>query len=221
MNLGNYRLVDLTHIIEPDVGARPVHIERVPAPEAVPDGMWYIMHRVDMHLNHVGTHIETPYHVRPDGKDVATVPLSSLCGEAVVLDLTSVPGGGVVSLEDVQSAAERVGGIRRGDIVLARFDYDDAPTSNRNFAAEAIAYLVDAGMKMMGVDLPGIELPRTDPRAISQHNHHQLLDNDICLIERVANLAALHKPRVFVFAAPVPIRGLDSLPIRMIALEEA
>ena len=150
-----------------------MHIERVPAPEAVPDGMWYIMHRVDMHLNHVGTHIETPYHVRPDGKDVATVPLSSLCGEAVVLDLTSVPGGGVVSLEDVQSAAERVGGIRRGDIVLARFDYDDARRIDRNFAAEAIAYLVDAGMKMMGVDLPGIELPRTDPRAISQHNHHR------------------------------------------------
>ncbi len=221
MTIGNYRLVDLTHVIEPEVGVRPVHIERVPAPEAVPDGMWYIMHRVDMHLNHVGTHIETPYHVRPDGKDVSTVPLESLCGEAVVLDLTAVPGGGVVSLDDITAAAERVGGIRRGDIVLGRFDYDGGPDANRNFSAEAIAYLVDAGMKMMGVDLPGIELPRSDPRAIDQHNHHQLLDNDICLIERVANLASLRKPRVLVFAAPVPIQGLDSFPVRMVALEEA
>ncbi len=226
MRIENYRLVDLTHVIEPEVGARPVHIERVPAPEAVPDGAlsttrWYIMHRVDMHLNHVGTHIETPYHVRPEGKDVATVPLENLCGEAVVLDLTAVPGGGVVSRDDIEQAAKRAGGVRRGDIVLGRFDYDGQPGSGRSFQAEAIAYLVDTGMKMMGVDLPGVEVPRSDPRAINQHNHHQLLDNDICLIERVANLAALRRPRVFVFAAPVPISGLDSFPIRMIALEEA
>lgn len=220
MKIENMRLVDLTHVIEPETGARPVHVERVPAPEAVPDGMWYIMHRVDMLLNHVGTHIETPYHVRPEGKDLATVPLENLCGEAVVLDLTAVPGGGVVSLDDVKRAAEKAGGIRRGDIVLGRFDYDGEADANRNFSAEAIAYLVDAGIKMMGVDLPGVEVPHSDPRAINQHNHHQLLDNDICLIERVANLAALTKSRVFVVAAPVPISGLDSFPIRMIALEE-
>jgi kynurenine formamidase len=173
-----------------------------------------------MHLNHVGTHIETPYHVRPEGRDVATMPLESLCGEAVVLDLTFVAPGGVVSLADMQRAAAKAGGVRKGDIVLARFDYDGERASGRNFTAEAIRYLIDVGMKMMGVDLPGAELPRSDPRAPYQFNHHQLLDNDICLIERVANLKALTKPRVTVFAAPIPIQGLDSFPVRLIALEE-
>jgi kynurenine formamidase len=41
----------------------------------------------------------------------------------------------------------------------------------------------------------------------------------ICLIEQVANLNRLTLPRVTVFALPVPIQGLDSFPIRMIALE--
>ena len=220
MDFSNYRLVDLTHIIEPETEPRPVHIERVPAPHAVPGGLWYIMHKVEMTLNHVGTHIETPYHVRQEGMDVADVPLESLCGEAVVLDLTFTQPGGVVTEADVRRAAEKAGGVREGDIVLGRFDPDGTPATNRNFAAEAIAFLVDAGMKTMGVDLGGIDLPRSDPRLSAQYNHHQLLDNDICLIEKVAHLDALHKPRCVVFALPIPIKGLDSFPVRMIALEE-
>lgn len=220
MDFANYRIVDLTHIIVPETGARPVHIERVPAPEAVPGGLWYIMHRVDMTLNHVGTHMEAPYHVRAEGMDISAIPLERLCGEAVVLDLTFVAPGGVVTLADVRCAADKAGGVRRGDIVLGRFDYDGTRATGRNFEAEAIAYLVDAGMKLMGVDLPGIELPRSDPRASYQFNHHQLLDRDICLVERVAHLDALHKPRVIVLALPIPIQGLDSFPVRMIALEE-
>lgn len=220
MELSRYRFVDLSHPIEPDTGPRPVHLEHVPAPHAVPEGMWYIMHRVEMYLNHVGTHIETPYHVRPEGKDVATVPLESTCGEAVVLDLTFTAPGGVVTLEDMRRAAEKAGGIRKGDIALLRFDYDGTPETSRNFEAEAIAYLVDAGIKMLGTDLGGIELPKSDPRLAGQYNHHQLLDNDICLIENVANLNQLHKSRVLLFALTYPIRGLDSFPIRMLALEE-
>ena len=218
--MSKYRLVDLTHAIEPETGARPVHVERVPAPHAVPGGPWYIMHKVDMTLNHVGTHIEAPYHVRPEGMDVAAIPLEGLCGAAVVVDLTFTEPGGVVTEQDVRQAAEKAGGVQRGDIVLGRFDYDGSPGSSRNFEAEAIGYLVDAGMKLMGVDLGGIELPSSDPRASGQYNHHQLLDNDICLIERVANLAQLRRPRVLVFALPIPIKGLDSFPVRMIALEE-
>lgn len=219
MNLADYRLVDLTHVIEPDQEPRPVHLELVPAPHATPDNDWYVMHRVEMFLNHVGTHIETPYHVLRDGKDAATVPLESLCGEGVVLDLCFTAPGGVVSEADVRKAAERAGGVRPGDIVLGWFDFDGTPANSRSFEAEAIAYLVEAGMKMMGVDLGGIELPDSDPRAASQYNHHQLLDRGICLIEQVANLGHMRQSRALIFALPVPISGLDSFPIRLIALE--
>jgi kynurenine formamidase len=219
MDLAAYRLVDLTHIIVPETGARPVRIERVPAPEAVPEGMWYIMHSLTMPLNHVGTHIEAPYHVRPEGMDVSQIPLEALCGSAAVLDLTAVPGGGVVTLADMERAAEPAGGLREGDIVLLRFDYDYGPESGRNFEAEAIGLLVERGVKLVGTDLLGIELPTGDPRLVDQYNHHQLLDNDICLIEQVAHLDQLTQPRVTVFALPIPIQGLDSFPTRVIALE--
>lgn len=217
--MDSYRLVDLTHVIVPDTGARPVKIERVPAPHAVPDGLWYIMHRVDMHLNHVGTHIEAPYHVREDGMDVSEVPLEDLCGTAAILDLSGIDEEQLITVEDIVAAAEPAGGIQKGDIVLCQFVGKEAMVSGPKFSAEAIKYLVDAGMKLMGVEAAGIELPASDPRSPLQFNHHQLLDKDICLIERVTNLKALTRARVQVFALPIPIQGLDSYPIRLIALE--
>ncbi|MEA3408004.1 MAG: cyclase family protein [Chloroflexota bacterium] len=216
-----YRVVDLTHVIEPETGERPVHIERVPAPHAEPDGPWYIMHRVEMTLNHVGTHIETPYHVRQEGMDIAQIPAANLCGPGILLDLTFTKPGGIVTRADMEKAAKEAGGIREGDILLARFDYDGTAATGRRFEAEAIAFVVDAGIKMMAVDLAGIELPEDDPRLAGQYNHHQLLDNDICLIERAANLNQLSQSRFFVFGMPVPIKRLDSFPVRLIALEDA
>lgn len=219
MDISNLHLVDLTHTIIPETGERPVRIERVPAPHAVPEGLWYIMHRVDMNLNHVGTHIEAPYHVRPDGMDVADVPLDRLCGQAVVLDLTGVAPGGVVTVNDMTRAAEAAGGVDRDNIALLRFDYDADPDSIRHFEAEAIQFLVDKQVKLVGTDLLGIELPPDDPRLEQQLNHHKLLDNDICLIEQVAHLDQLNSARPLVFALPIPIRGLDSFPVRVVALE--
>jgi kynurenine formamidase len=123
-------------------------------------------------------------------------------------------------LADIQQAAQAAGGVKRGDIVLARFDPHVDPKGSRNFASEAIQFLVDAGMKLMGTDLGGIELPRSDPRQPGQYNHHQLLDNDISLIEQVANLQALKRSRVYVICLPIPIARLDSFPVRLIAFEE-
>lgn len=219
MDLNSFRLVDLTHTIVPDEGARPIRIERVPAPMALPEGLWYIMHRVEMPLNHVGTHIEAPYHVDPEGMDVSQVPLERLCGTAAVLDLTFVAPGGVVTESDMVRAAVPAGGLHADDIALLRFDYDGDAANNRHFTAEAIAYLVATGVKLVGTDLLGIELPADDPRLAEQYNHHQLMTAGICLIEQVAHLNQLTKPRVTVFALPVPIQGLDSFPLRVIALE--
>jgi arylformamidase len=219
VKLTEHRIVDLTHIIQPETGARPVRIEQVDAPHAVPGGQWYIMHRVDMMLNHVGTHIEAPYHVREDGMDVADIPLEKLCGDAVLLDLTGVAPGQTVSEDDVRQAAERAGGIRPGDMIFCRFDYDFDPANNRPFSAEAITYLVNAGMKLMGVDLLGIELSDDDPRAPEQYNHHQLLDRDICLVEQVAHLKELTRSRFQAVVMPIPIKGLDSFPVRVVAFE--
>lgn len=220
------RLIDLSHIIVPETGSRPVHLEMVPPPDFgyFPKDQWYIMNNVAF-LDHVGTHIEVPYHVLEQGDDLADVPLKRLCGETIILDLTSVEPGADVTLSIIQKAAEDAGGMKDGDIVFCRFDFDKYYDKSERpkapcFTAESVQWLVDQGMRMMGVDTGGIELPSSDPRAPEQYNHHLLMDKGIPLIENLAHLDQLSRSRVTVFAFPVAIQRLDSFPLRVVALED-
>ncbi|MFC1716101.1 cyclase family protein [Candidatus Poribacteria bacterium] len=219
------RLVDLSHIITPETGSRPVQIEMVPTPEFgyFPEDQWYIMHNVAF-LDHVGTHVEVPYHVVEQGDDLSEVPLERFCGDAIILNLTAVEPGSDIALSTIQKAAEEAGGLKEGDIVFCRFDFDryyDQPDHPKApcFTAESIQWLVDQGMKMMGVDTGGIELPSSDPRAPKQYNHHLLMDKGIPLIENLAHMDQLKQSRVTVFAFPVGIQKLDSFPLRVVAME--
>jgi kynurenine formamidase len=225
MKLG--RLLDLSHTIVPGEGSRPLVSTMVPPPEleaGFATDQWYVMHEVAF-LNHNRTHIEAPYHVVKEGRDVSEVPLEQLCGTCAVLDLTAVEAGVAVTPEMLQRAAVPAGGVAEGDVVLVHFGiYRHAGVTPRPrspyFTADAIGWLVGRGMKLMGVDTGGIELPGEDPRARLQFNHHQLMDRGIPLIENVANMHRLARPRVTVFCFPVAIRGMDSFPVRLVAMED-
>ncbi len=69
-----------------------------------PEGEWYIMSNVEL-MNHVGTHIEVPYHCLKEGADLAQIPVDQLAGETVILDLREAEAEGGVTLEQVQAAA--------------------------------------------------------------------------------------------------------------------
>ncbi len=224
------RLIDLSHTIVPGEGSRPLVSTMVPPPE-LKDGFdadqWYVMHEVSF-LNHNRTHIEAPYHVVPTGSDVSEVPLEQLCGAGVVLDLTHVEPDTAVTPEMLERAAAPGGGVNDGDIVLVhfgiyryaeRFAGVQPRPANPHFSADAIAWLVGRGMKLMGVDTGGIELRASDPRARLQYNHHQLMDRGIPLIENVGNMHHLSQARLTLFCFPVAIKGMDSFPVRLVAME--
>ena len=168
------RLIDLSHTIIPERGDRPIHAEMVPPPDFgyFPKDQWYIMHNVAF-LNHTYTHIEAPYHVVKDGNDLASIPLEQLCGEAIILNLTHVGAGEDITASMIQDAVEKAAGMKEGDIVFCRFDRDkyiDDPDEQeiQRFTPESLEWLVEHGMKLMGVDTGGIELSRKDPRAAKQ-----------------------------------------------------
>ena len=114
------QIIDLSHPLRPGREGRVLEIERLDATTitgGAEESSWYIMHRVVMD-NHLGTHLEVPYHCFEDGDDLARIPADQYVGEAVILDLTGFDPRAPIPLGDVQTAAEKAGGINRGDIVF-------------------------------------------------------------------------------------------------------
>ena len=212
------RIIDLTRIIQPtgpDAERKfvvNIHnaLAEIPG-KTRPAGEWYVMSDVAL-MNHVGTHIEMPFHCLKEGADLSQIPVEQLCGQAVLLDLSDAEAEFGVTLEQVQNAARKAGGVHPGDIAFGRM----GPT--KYFSTQGLAWLVDQGIKLMGVDSGGVELSHDTTHA--NVNHLLLFRAGIPLIENLTNLDALTRSRVQVYALPVPVRGLDAFPLRVIAVED-
>jgi arylformamidase len=225
------RMVDLSRPLNPGEHSHPwLHYDArvesiVSDPEAVPpEGRWYVVTQLAL-SGHAGTHVEAPLHAVAGGASIGDLPVSQFFGEAVVLDLTGAPLSTAIEPQVLQAAAARSGGVRAGDIVFLRFDWDgrlarrpdgDAPYPPY-LSPPALGWLVEQGLKLLGIDTPGLEVPR-NPALV---NHHLLLDRGIPLIESLTNLDAIQQSRVFVFAVPLPARGSDAIPLRVLAFEGA
>ena len=219
------KIVDLSHVIEPGKAGRKFSLEMVGAETVNPnvirlENQWYIMHNISM-VSHIGTHIEAPYHILKDQADLAAIPLETLMGPAIILDLRGRAAKSAIGIDDVRSSADKAGGIRPGDIVFGNLGWGpfygaERYGGNPYFPPETIAWLADHGMKLMGVDASGVEVPGNEEHV----SHHALFQRGIPLIENLANLARLSKSRVQVYAFPVAVRGLEAFPVRVIAVEE-
>jgi arylformamidase len=191
-------------------------------PDAVPpEGSWYVVTQLAM-SGHAGTHVEAPLHAVAGGASIGELPVTQFFGQAAILDLSHLPSAEPIDLTCLQAAADKAGGVRNGDIVFLRFDWDrrvehrgGPPDYPPYPTQEALQWLVDQGVKLVGIDSPGLEVRGN--RALP--NHHTLLDRGVPLIESLVNLEALRKSRVFVFAVPVPAYGADAIPLRVLAFE--
>ncbi|MGN0907599.1 MAG: cyclase family protein [Bullifex sp.] len=216
------KVLDLTHAIDPAAVQRKFSIERIGADEVNhsvvrKEGQWYIMTNISM-VSHIATHIEVPFHLFRDGYDLASMPVESFEGDAVLLDFTHIKGRIPITAEDVCKAMEKAGGINPGDIVICNLGYSSkygTPEYQESpyFSEEAMEKLVSSGMKMMGVDAGGVEIPKSEEHV----NHAKLFSNNIPLIENVANLDSIDRPRFRLCAFPVSIVGVEAFPVRVVA----
>jgi len=218
--LSNGRLVDLSKKVTPgkaegpvDTGKRKYEIE----PFFFPPGE--IMHNIEME-SHISTHVEAPSHFVParygkSAQDVSELPLAKFFGIAVLVDCRDLAPKTAIGAE-ILTRFE----IQEKDIVLiGRSPHEGG---KRSFLAkEGAEYLVQKKIKMVGFDdtvYP--EDPRLLPKDLRTYFTHDLmLSNGIPIIEGLANLVELRKPRFLFFGFPAKMGGLESFPIRAVAIE--
>ncbi len=187
---------------------------------------------------HATTHIDAPWHYHPtvEGKPAKTIdqiPLEWLYGPGVVLNMSHKADFDEITVDDVKSDLEKSGAvISKGTIVLIRTDRDqlrgnDFVEKGTGMSKAATEWLIEQGVKVMGIDQWGFDLPlkylvkkakeTNDPNLFWQA-HLVGRDREYLHMEQLTNLKALpsHGFKVAVF--PLKIKGASAAPARVVGI---
>lgn len=218
-------------------GARVLGLE----PDDFPDGMAISNETVTL-TTHTGTHMDAPLHYGPlsgglPAKSIDEVPLEWCYGHGVVLDVRKVPAGDGIEVDNVAVAlASARHELTAGDIVLLWTGADElwgSPeylTSYAGLTGEATAFLIEHGVRVIGIDAWGLDRPmhrmiedyrRTGDRSHLWPAHLYGRHREYLQLEKLANLGALPAPTGFTVACfPVSIEGAGAGWTRVVAIVE-
>lgn len=217
--LGNLRMVDLTKILDPQTESRRCHLYRFNTGGPIPD-----YHTIMDLTSHLGTHCECPYHHDDNWASVADLPLTTFVGRAIYIDFkeTVAPYTHITAVDLDRATA---GKLKEDDIVILDSSYKLEPfTSATNtevdqrllIGKESAEWFRDHKVKCVGFgDGVSIENSNEDVKPF----HDILMAENIVFLEVLENLEMLESDVFFMSYSPLPIKGLDSCPIRAYAIE--
>jgi arylformamidase len=168
---------------------------------------------------HCGTHVEFPLHHVEGGLHAADFPLTSLIGEAVVLDFTNKNAGDCMSLEEFKAYDDK---IKEGDIVFLHTGLDKKWRTEEwepypFVACDAMEWLIrEKKIKAIGTDATSLE----NFNIPDQPNHNLAFKNNLAMVESLTNLDKIENGRALVFILPLKIIGIEACPVRIIAIND-
>lgn len=231
------KLIDLTYPFSVETHhwptAKPFSLETV-SEGRTPGGFFYSSYNYSA-SEHVGTHLDAPFHFAEGGWTTDQIPLGQTIGPAVVIDVHSKSSKNsdyLLELADIRAWEKVHGRIARGAIVLIhtgwgrfwgdrkRYFGSDEPgnVTDLHFpglAPEAAEFLVkQRRVKAVGIDTPSIDHgPSRDFRA------HQILGGaNVPVFENVARLERMPAKGATLFALPMKIKGGSGAPLRIFGL---
>jgi arylformamidase len=163
-----------------------------------------------LHMSaHSGTHVDAPRHFYDEGTGTEALPLEMLIGRARVIELRT--RGGITAddlatvdlSEDVRVLIKTQNSRLWGD-----------PTFHKDYigvSESGAKYLVDHGIKVVGVDYLSVEVFKT-PGAPA---HHVLLGGGTIVIEGL-NLRDVDPGVYEMLCLPLKIVGSDGAPARVV-----
>ena len=188
---------------------------------------------------HSTTHLDAPWHYSPvcDGKRAKTIdeiPLEWCFQDGIVIDMKHKPDFEAITVEDIEAFLQKENlTLSPGNIVLIKTGRDKF-NGTRNFhkvgtgmSAAATEWLIDQGIKVMGIDSWGWDLPlphlienakeNDDPELFWQA-HLVGRRKEYCHLEQLVNLDALPYSGFKVSVFPLKIMGASAGPVRAVAI---
>ncbi|MBL0068312.1 MAG: cyclase family protein [Chitinophagaceae bacterium] len=185
---------------------------------------------------HGGTHLDAPIHFAANRLTADQIPLSSLTGNAVVIDVSAQALANrdyQIAVKDVEAWEKKNGKIPDNTIVLFRTGYGQFyPNREKYFGTalkgvEAIPLLHFPGVhpettqwlvekrniKAMGLDTPSMDYGQSK----DFKTHQVILGANKPGFENLANLDKLPATGVYIVALPMKIGKGSGAPLRIIA----
>ena len=215
--------------------------KRIIKPTDLPDREFLSLEMVYCSV-HTGTHVDAPFHFGTtcegrNAKKIDELPLDWFFQDGVVLDMTHKRPAEAITKEDVIAALESIEyTLKPKDIVLfysgadKHFGSKEYMLTCCGVSPEAIAWLWDQGIKVMGIDALGFDRPypamlktflSTKDKTALWPAHFCGRNKEYAHIERLANLDKLPQPFGFKVACfPVKIKDAGASFARVVAMIE-
>jgi len=180
--------------------------------------------------DHIGTHIDSRGHVKPDAPRAEGIPIELCYGDGVVLDLTHKKPGDEITPVDLVEAENKLNGyrIKQLDIVLLRTDAAKLRfekrylTDHPGMTKESVHYILDRGVKVMGIDAIGFDPPvaKMFERKKFWEAHRVMREREYYHLENMCNLHEIPPPyhSFTVSVLPIKWRGASAAPVRAVAI---
>ena len=179
--------------------------------------------------DHVGTHIDALKHLRADAGGPESIPLEYCYGDGVVLDFRHKEKGAGITAAEVQQKLARIDyTLKPLDIVLIHtgagaYQHEDRYlTDHCGMTREATLWLIDQGIKVMGIDAITFDPPvwAMFERKQFWEAHRVMLEREYYHLENLTNLDKL-PPYGFKLAVfPIKWTGTTAAPVRAVAIVE-
>lgn len=231
------RWIDLTHDFSEETlywpTAEPFHLTVVSAARAA-GGYYYAANNFSA-AEHGGTHLDAPVHFAEGKQTTDQVPLESLIGPAVVVDVSAQAEANadyrltVADLEAWEAAHDR---LPAGTIVLVRTGWSTRwPDRVRYLGTDKVGveavpalhfpgidsaaarWLVGRGARAVGIDTPSLDYGQST----TFDSHQILFAANIPGFENVAHLEDLPVRNAWIVALPMKIKGGSGGPLRIVA----
>lgn len=224
-------LIDLTHSLGPEVpswnGSCCFHLKTVLDHKDCSDTVKFKVQEI-ICGGGIGTHIDAPIHCFADGISIDQIPLTTLHGPVVVIDVTAIADASYkISVADIHTFEKIFGPIEPGTFVIGNTGwsrYWSDPKSYRNpdsngvmhfptFSKEAAELLLKRGIVGLGIDTLS-----PDAQDSGFPVHEALLRAGKYIVENIANAHLLPPVGASILVAPMKIEHGSEAPVRLFGI---
>jgi arylformamidase len=160
---------------------------------------------------HVGAHTDAPSHYHPQGVGISERSLERYYGPCQVMSVDVGPGERIQRKHLTQP-------IETPRVLFRTGTFPDPDHFNTDFAAlspELVAWLHEAGVHLVGIDTPSIDL--CDSKTLEAHR--AVAERDMAILEGIV-LDHVVPGTYTLIALPLKIAGADASPVRAALIAE-